>query len=59
MTDSEKISEWERFVLASQPDYRYRAIQAVYKNDGQRILEGVLKKLNIRSVVDLVKMEER
>lgn len=55
MTETEKIEDWRRLVLASPCGYQIWALDSCYRADGERVLGAVLKKLKLTNSVDLVK----
>ncbi len=57
-TKSFRKAEWMRFLKASQPDYRVKALQAVLLNDGPAMLEECLRELGWERSVDLIKGTE-
>jgi len=46
VTDTEKVSDWARFYLASQPSYKVWALVAVLEND-PKLFDAVVKKLDL------------
>ena len=55
MNDKERVGEWVRFYKQSPLKYEMNALIAVYKNDGEGMLQSVLKELGLLQSVDLVK----
>lgn len=55
MSDSEKVSDWVRWVNSSPEGYKAKALWAVWKADGDEILRRVLKKTGLEKTEDLVK----
>ena len=55
LTETEKKMDWVRYYRASPGRYEMRALIAVFENDGEKMLEEVLKELGLLSGVDLVK----
>lgn len=53
MTESEKVAEWTRWYRASS--LKMNALTAVLNNDGEQMLEKVLKGLGLVSASDVVK----
>jgi hypothetical protein len=53
MGDLEKVEEWARWYKASL--LKMNALTAVLNNDGEQMLEKVLKKLGLVSASDAVK----
>jgi hypothetical protein len=54
VTDKEKAADWMRFVKASPPSYRLRAIEGVAM-EGDAMLGEVLKLMKCERSVDLIK----
>lgn len=54
MTESEKADDWVRYFKAIQYS-RMGTLQAVLRNDGERVLDLVLKRLGLVSASDVVK----
>lgn len=52
MTDSEKLGEWVRWYQSST--MKMNALQAVLKNDGQKMLERVMDRVGLASRLDVV-----
>lgn len=55
MNERERIQEWVRFYKLSPLKYEMNALLAVYKNDGEEMLQSVLKELGLLRSLDLVK----
>ena len=55
MTESERVREWCAFYRQSPLKYNCNALIAIYKNDGDRILQKVLNELGLERSLDLVK----
>ena len=53
MTDLEKLHEWVRWYQVSH--LKMNALQAVLKNDGEKMTDRVLQKLGLASPLDVVK----
>ena len=53
MTDTEKIGEWIRHYEICHR--KMNALAACLENDGERITNGVLKRLGLGSALDVVK----
>lgn len=53
MNESERLEEWVRCYRASL--LKLNALQAVLENDGEQMLEKVLKRLGLASASDVVK----
>lgn len=53
MGDLEKVEEWARWYKASL--LKMNALTAVLVNDGEQMLEKVLKRLGLASASDVVK----
>lgn len=47
--------DWVHFYKQSPAKYNMNALIAVYRNDGERMLQSVLKELGLTLSVDLVK----
>lgn len=52
MNDTQKVEEWVRHYNAAV--LKFNALRAVLENDGQKMLERVLKKLGLESASDVV-----
>ena len=53
MTDTELISEWAKYYAVC---YRkMNALAACLENNGERVTQGLLKKLGLGSALDVVK----
>lgn len=55
MTEAERIEEWVRHYKTCL--LKMNALRAVLENDGEQMLQKVLKKLGLASALDLVKAE--
>lgn len=53
MTDAEKITEWARHYEICHR--KMNALAACLENDGERVANGLLKKLGLGSALDVVK----
>ena len=53
MADQEKIADWVRYYNSSL--LKMNALQAVLKNDGEKMLERVMQKLGLESPLDVVR----
>lgn len=51
MTTTELISEWTRYCKG---DMRLNVLQSIERNDGPKVLQGVLKGLGLESALDVV-----
>lgn len=47
MTDAQKVSDWVRFYEIAHPSYKPFALAACLRNDGDKILAAVVKKLGL------------
>lgn len=52
-SDLEKVNEWVRYYQAAI--LKFGALRAVYRNDGEKMLESVLEALKLQSASDVVK----
>ena len=55
MTEAQKRDDWIRWVKSSNGDYLPKAIWAVWKNDGEGMLNQVLKACKLERTVDVIK----
>lgn len=55
MSEANHISDWVRFYSSAPTGYKPSALEAVLKNDGEKVLHAVLKKLGLLDSVALVK----
>jgi hypothetical protein len=55
LNESEKIEEWIRHYKSCH--LKMNALQAILKNDGEQMLQKVLKKLGLASASDVIKAE--
>lgn len=55
MSERDRVKEWVGFYKASPLNYQMNALIAVYKNDGDKMLEKVLSELGLERSSDLVK----
>ncbi len=53
MTESERVEDWVRHYSVCL--LKMNALQAVLANDGERVLQEVLKRLKLQSALDVVK----
>lgn len=53
MTPAERRDEWLRYFKAAT--LKFNALRAVYEQDGEEMLANVLKALNLKSALDVVK----
>lgn len=53
MNDAAKVAEWVRYYNASL--LKFGSLRAIYENDGEAMLENVLKALKLKTASDVVK----
>jgi hypothetical protein len=54
LTETEKVAEWIHFYKASPKGYQANALRAILKNDGEKLLNRVLRELKLEKTVDLL-----
>lgn len=55
VSERERIMDWVKYYRISPAGYNFSALIAVYRNDGEKILQAVLKELGLTVSSDLVK----
>ena len=55
MTEAERVKNWCAFYKQSPQKYNMNALLAVLKNDGEKMLQAVLRELGLERSLELVK----
>jgi hypothetical protein len=55
VSERERILDWVKYYRISPSGYNFNALINIYKNDGEKTLQAVLRELGMTASVELVK----
>lgn len=58
-SESEVVKDWIAFYKASPKGYQAKALGAVLRNDGEKILNRVLRELQLEKTADLLRAMDK